>query len=181
MALFKIAKGLLKNLPKSTVEGFTYFTTDTGELYIDTSSVAVANDDVSSQEKALLSRTMISSIPFIEGTNANAEGAWLADHPGLQLRSGLAILYKMDIRGSAEQEYEVTYRNFLGITTAKLSYTELNLNNFGWKKCYYDITTPLKTEYAAGEILLMVYDSTLDKGSGGWLVLSGRSYDAQTL
>lgn len=124
---------------------------------------------------------MISSIPFIEGTNANAEGAWLADHPGLQLRSGLAILYKMDIRGSAEQEYEVTYRNFLGITTAKLNYTELNLNNFGWKKCYYDITTPLKTEYAAGEILLMVYDDTLDKGSGGWLVLSGRSYDAQTL
>ena len=172
MALFKIAKGLLKNLPKSTVEGFTYFTTDTGELYIDTSSVAVANDDVSSQEKALLSRTMISSIPLIEGTNANAEGAWLADHPGLQLRSGLAILYKMDIRGSAEQEYEVTYRNFLGITTAKLSYTELNLNNFGWKKCYYDITTPLKTAYAAGDILLMVYDDTLNKGSGGWLGFS---------
>lgn len=124
---------------------------------------------------------MVSGIPFVEGTNAGAEGAWLANRQGLQLRSGLAILYKTDIRGSAEQEYKVTYNNFLGITTVKLSYTELNLNNSGWKKCYSDITNVLKTEYSAGEILLMVYDASLDEGNGGWLVLSGRSYDAQTL
>lgn len=46
MALFKIHKGTEKNsngtsrLPKSYVEGYAYFATDTGRFYIDTTNQA---------------------------------------------------------------------------------------------------------------------------------------------
>ena len=36
MALFKIHKGLAKNLPTTYNEGYCYFTTDDGKFYIDT-------------------------------------------------------------------------------------------------------------------------------------------------
>ena len=40
MALFKILKGLSTNLPSTYKEGFCYFTTDDGKMYIDTTSAA---------------------------------------------------------------------------------------------------------------------------------------------
>lgn len=36
MALFKISKGLKTNLPNTYNEGYCYFTTDDGKMYIDT-------------------------------------------------------------------------------------------------------------------------------------------------
>lgn len=40
MALFKIKKGLKANLPKTYNEGYCYFTTDDGKMYIDTSNAS---------------------------------------------------------------------------------------------------------------------------------------------
>jgi hypothetical protein len=38
LALFKIKKGLKANLPSTYNEGYCYFTTDDGKMYIDTTS-----------------------------------------------------------------------------------------------------------------------------------------------
>ena len=40
MALFKIKKGLKANLPKTYNEGYCYFTTDDGKMYIDTTDAS---------------------------------------------------------------------------------------------------------------------------------------------
>ena len=40
MALFKIKKGLRANLPKTYNEGYCYFTTDDGKMYIDTTDTS---------------------------------------------------------------------------------------------------------------------------------------------
>lgn len=40
MALFKIKKGLKANLPKTYNEGYCYFTTDDGKMYIDTTNAS---------------------------------------------------------------------------------------------------------------------------------------------
>jgi hypothetical protein len=40
LALFKIKKGLKANLPKTYNEGYCYFTTDDGKMYIDTTDAS---------------------------------------------------------------------------------------------------------------------------------------------
>lgn len=169
LALLKISKGMSANLPNATTEGQIYFTIDQGEFYIDMATTESASP---------ISRSFVNGLAYVAGSSAGTDGAWVANHQGLKLRDGLAFIYKPAVNGSNLNEYEVTYTNEENAeTSASLSYTCLNLNNTGWKKCYLNPQRPLRDEYLKETMLLIVYNSSLENGVGGWIVIGTQIED----
>lgn len=118
---------------------------------------------------------MLNGMAFIDGISGDHEGAWIANHAGLQLRDGLSILYRPNTNGTKEENYETIFPMQVGVSKAVLSYTCLNLNSFGWKKCYVGPDEYLKTQFESGSTILMIYNTSLDDGNGGWQVLGNPS------
>lgn len=160
LALFKIAKGNRERLPLASTEGCTYFTTDTGEFYIDIAD---------SSEGTKASRIMLNGMPYVQGIEENEEGAWKGEHPGLNLRDGLTLIYKPVVDGSALASHSF----FADNENINLIYTCFNLNDLGWKKCFLN-NKPLKNEIEKNSIILMTYDKDLDDGNGAWNVLGNQ-------
>lgn len=145
-----------------------YFTTDTSELFIDTGTSSYDTTNL---------RTMINGLPFIKGTNCGEQGSWVAEYPGLQLRDGLSFLYSPNIDGSDQ----VIHDFFINDNRITINFTSLNLNNFGWKRCYCKNGEELTTQFTSEDILLFVYDTTKNNNNGGWVVIGNYNGDARTL
>lgn len=130
---------------------------------------------------------MLNGLAFINGESGDHEGAWLANHSGLTLRDGLPILYRPNINGSDEENYETIFSQQVGVSKSVLSNTCLNLNSLGWKKCYISKNEYLTTQFESGSTILMIYNASLDNGNGGWQVLgnpsslSGREVETEIL
>lgn len=114
---------------------------------------------------------MLNGLAFIDGEYGDHDGAWVAKHPGLKLRDGLTIIYRPNRNGTTESNYETIYPKITGIAKSILSYTCLNLNDQGWKKCYLDNDTILTTQFNAGSSIMMVYNEKMDNSNGAWQVI----------
>ena len=147
MALFKILKGE-GNLPSTKNEGWAYVKktgSTSADFYVD------YDEDTRLQ----IGRYAENGIFYIDGTGTTA-GAWLGSHDGItEYYDGLVVLYRIPIKGA--------------------STTTLNINGLGAKTCYVNSdSSKLTTHYPATGLVLMVYDTTLNSGAGGWKAHSYR-------
>lgn len=147
MALFKILKGE-GNLPSTKNEGWAYVRktgSTSADFYV----------DYDQDTRLQIGRYAENGIFYIDGTGTTA-GAWLGSHDGItEYYDGLVVLYRIPIKGA---------------TT-----TTLNINGLGAKTCYVNSdSSKLTTHYPATGLVLMVYDTTLNSGAGGWKAHSYR-------
>ena len=120
--------------------------------YCPTKSLATtsANGLMSSADKTKVNNTKV--IYEITGTGTTA-GTWLGSHSAItSLFDGLTILYRLNVAGA--------------------STTTLNINNLGAKTVYTYASTKLTTHYPVNSVLLIRYNSKLNKGC--WELVNGR-------
>ena len=120
--------------------------------YCPTKSLATTTTDglMSSADKTKVNNTKV--IYEITGTGTKA-GTWLGSHSAItSLFDGLTILYRLNVAGA--------------------STTTLNINNLGAKTVYTYASTKLTTHYPVNSVLLIRYNSKLNKGC--WELVNGR-------
>ena len=75
MALFKISKGLKANLPSTYNEGYCYFTTDDGKMYIDSTNTSSGRICLNAAKADTLSTARtINGMQFNGSANINNYG-----------------------------------------------------------------------------------------------------------
>ena len=176
MALFKISKGLKANLPTTYNEGYCYFTTDDGKMYIDTSGTSSGRVCLNAAKAD--TATKLSTARTINGINfdgsANINNYGYCETAAATAAKTVAVGGTFTLATGAFVIVKFKYANTASSPT-------LNVNGTGAKPIYQYGTTKVSTSstttgWAAGAVQLLVYDGS------GWIrdFWSNTTYSAAT-
>ena len=127
-------------------------------MYIDTTNEASGRINLHTDQS--------NSLLAVIGNTLGNDGDWIATLPEeLQLTTGLTIIYLIGLSPSSSTRM---LENDDG-TTVLASNVWLKTNGV-WKKCYYNATTDLTTQYSIGDIVFLTYNQDLNERAGGWQV-----------
>ena len=133
-------------------------------------------DGNGNERRARVGAARTNSIYYVEGLAGQTAGNWIGtiDEEVTELYDGLTILFLIQTAGSSsssnrnlknDDETTVTSTDAIGYTWLKLSNSSLPGE---WKKCYYNATTNLTTQFPASSIVILTYQSDLNGNRGGW-------------
>lgn len=184
MALFKIKKGLAKDLPSTYNEGYCYFTTDDGKFYIDTAGNGNSTG----------TRVTLNAEKATKDASGNVLTTTYLNKTGNDTMSGKLTLSKSfnstitgtgtvgeDKGSSASPRYIPTKWNFniqsaaptdgdivvIKVPCNGISYgVYLSINNAtNYHPVVTNGTARLTTEYTSGMVLMLIYNSTWSASS----------------